>query len=149
MARNCFNKSNTQPKINSIVIPKEFSGKEQPQSHLLKGHKVNILALIDSGTSACFLDIIFAKKHNISFQKKETLLTVEDFSDVFNKIKADKLPVNRRYDCAIDLLPDTQPPWGPIYELFTQELEVLRKYIEKNLEKGFIRHSKSPADGPK
>ncbi|CAG8757098.1 23693_t:CDS:2, partial [Cetraspora pellucida] len=180
MARNCFNKSNTQPKIDTIVFPKGFLGKEQPQSHLPKGHKVNILALIDSGASACFLDITFAKKHNISFQKKETPLTVEanstqeqlyvvqvfttlasspnsinipfvpkkyqDFNDVFNKKKADKLPVNRRYDCAIDLLPDTQPPWGPIYELSTRELEVLREYIEKNLEKGFIHHSKSPAE---
>ncbi|CAG8599614.1 7522_t:CDS:2, partial [Cetraspora pellucida] len=39
--------------------------------------KVNILALIDSGTLACFLDITFAQKHNISFQKKETPLMIE------------------------------------------------------------------------
>ncbi|CAG8679283.1 10016_t:CDS:2 [Cetraspora pellucida] len=72
----------------------------------------------------------------------------QEFSDVFSEKEAYKLPKNRQYDCAIDLLPDMQPPWGLIYELSTQELETLRGYIEENLEKGFIHHSKSPAGVP-
>ncbi|CAG8849121.1 37133_t:CDS:1, partial [Gigaspora margarita] len=58
-----------------------------------------------------------------------------EFSNVFDRKEADKLPENRHYDCAIDLLPGMQPPWGPIYSLSIQELETLRKYIEENLEK--------------
>ena len=37
---------------------------------------------------------------------------------------------------------------GAIYNLSPTELEVLRAYIEENLENGFIRHSKSPAGAP-
>jgi hypothetical protein len=36
-----------------------------------------------------------------------------------------------------------QPPFGPIYNLTQNKLIVLHEYIDKNIEKGFIRHSKS------
>ncbi|CAG8767335.1 588_t:CDS:2, partial [Cetraspora pellucida] len=176
--------------------------------HLSDGSKVNLAALIDSGVSACFLDIAFAKQHNIPFQVKKTSLTVkvidsreifsgnvmhemgltwlalhnptinwcnrlitfsdpsckaqclniltsnphqaqtyvvqvftalasssypteihvisekyQDYSDIFNKKEANKLPESWPHDCTIDLLPDKQPLWGPIYGLTTKELE--------------------------
>ena len=69
------------------------------------------------------------------------------YADVFDKVQANTLPHHRPYDCPIDLQPGKEPPWGPIYNLSPTELEVLRTYIEENLENGFIRHSKSPA-GP-
>ena len=43
---------------------------------------------------------------------------------------------------------EKEPPWGPIYNLSPTELEVLRTYIEEDLENGFIQHSKSPAGAP-
>jgi len=61
-----------------------------------------------------------------------------DFQDVFDKKQADTLPIHRPYDCAIDLLPGTQPPWGPIYGLTEPEQATLKAYIEENLAKGFI-----------
>jgi hypothetical protein len=70
------------------------------------------------------------------------------FQDVFDKVQASTLPEHRRYDCTIDLLPDTQPPWGPIYGLTEPEREVLKTYIEENLASGYIQHSKSPAGAP-
>lgn len=72
----------------------------------------------------------------------------EDFTDVFEKKKADVLPDHRPYDCAIDLQNGAQPPFGPIYNLSKNELDELRKYIDENLKKNFIRHSKSPAGAP-
>ena len=53
-----------------------------------------------------------------------------EFSDVFDKVKANKLPEHRPYDCPIDLQPGKEPPWGPIYNLSPAELEVLRENIE-------------------
>jgi hypothetical protein len=70
------------------------------------------------------------------------------YTDVFDKVQANTLPHHRPYDCPIDLQPGKEPPWGPIYNLSPTELEVLRAYIEENLENGFIRHSKSPAGAP-
>ena len=56
--------------------------------------------------------------------------------------------LHRPYDCNIELIPDKQPPFGPIYNLSQSELQHLREYIDENLAKGFIEHSKSPAGAP-
>ena len=40
------------------------------------------------------------------------------------------------------------PPVGPIYNLSSHELRALRAYIDAALEKGWIRHSISPAGAP-
>src|SRR5438552_9164281 len=42
----------------------------------------------------------------------------------------------------------TAPLFGPIYNLSPAELEYLRKYIDENLSKHFLRHSQSPAAAP-
>lgn len=72
----------------------------------------------------------------------------KDFLDVFEKKNADTLPEHRPYDCTIDLEPGTEPPFGPIYKLSQTELTALREYIDENLAKNFIQHSKSPAGAP-
>ena len=72
----------------------------------------------------------------------------QDYQDVFEKKNADILPEHRPYDCSIDLKEGTQPPFGPIYSLSQDELAELKTYIEENLAKNFIRHSKSPAGAP-
>ena len=71
-----------------------------------------------------------------------------EFQDVFEKKNADILPEHRPYDCSIDLQDGAQPPFGPIYNLSQNELSALREYLDKNLAKNFIRHSKSPAGAP-
>ena len=48
-----------------------------------------------------------------------------EFSDVFDKRKANKLPAHLPYDCPIDLQPRKESPWGPIYNLSPTELELL------------------------
>lgn len=71
-----------------------------------------------------------------------------DFADVFAQGEADILPPHRPYDHSIDLEPDTNPPYGPIYSLSETELHALRDYLDDNLRKGFIRPSNSPAGAP-
>ena len=72
----------------------------------------------------------------------------EDFKDVFEKKNADILPQHRPYDCAIELQEGAEPPFGPIYNLSQNKLAELQKYIDENLSKNFIQHSKSPAGAP-
>jgi hypothetical protein len=67
-----------------------------------------------------------------------------EFADVFSKAEASKLPPHREYDHHIPLQDDAMPPFGPLYRLSPVEEEVLRKYIQDNLTKKFIRHSQSP-----
>jgi hypothetical protein len=67
---------------------------------------------------------------------------------VFEKKNVDMLSQHRPYDCAIDLQEGIQPPFGPIYNLSQNKLLTLRDYLDENLAKNFIRHSKSPEDAP-
>ena len=64
---------------------------------------------------------------------------------MFSKTEAYKLPGHRPYDLSILLQEGTTPPFGPVYDLSPLELNVLRKYIDDNLQKGFVCHSQSPA----
>jgi hypothetical protein len=50
-----------------------------------------------------------------------------------------------QYDHPIDLEPDTQPPFGPLYTLSELEFKAFREWLDENLAKGFIQPSKSPA----
>ncbi|SNX88162.1 related to Gag-pol polyprotein [Melanopsichium pennsylvanicum] len=68
--------------------------------------------------------------------------------DVFDEVKADKLPPHTKHDLHIELLPSSTPPQGPLYLKGPKEMAELRKYLKENLEKGFIRPSKSPARSP-
>ncbi len=78
--------------------------------------------------------------HEISSQYKE-------FKDVFEKKNVDTLLKHRPYDYTIDLEEGTWPPFELIYNLVSQdEHATFCEYIDKNLEKGFIWHSKSPID---
>ena len=71
-----------------------------------------------------------------------------EFLPVFSKEEADKLPPHRPSDHQIILKPGCEAPWGPLYGMSREELEVLKKYVKENLEKGFIRPSSSPASSP-
>ena len=71
-----------------------------------------------------------------------------DFLDVFSQTQADKLPPHRKADHKIELMPGKEPPYGPLYSMSQDELKVLKKFLDENLEKGFIRPSNSPAASP-
>ena len=71
-----------------------------------------------------------------------------EFLPLFDKVIAERLPPHRPYDHKITLQEGFTPPFGPIYSLSRQELQVLKEWIEKNLSKGFIRSSSSPCGAP-
>ena len=73
---------------------------------------------------------------------------LRSFLDVFSAQEANQVPDHKASDHAIDLLPDTSPPYGPIYPLAQDELRELREYLETNLRSGRIQPSKSPAGAP-
>ncbi|CAG8760584.1 12454_t:CDS:2, partial [Cetraspora pellucida] len=100
IVKNCSKKSNISPRIDTIVSSEELSEKERPQSHpnpiyllpnncpvsafipelyihLPNGTQTSVEALIDSGASACFLDLALAQELNLPIYKKEMPLSVE------------------------------------------------------------------------
>ena len=71
-----------------------------------------------------------------------------DFARVFSKQESERLPTRKPYDHAIDLEPGSTPPYSKIYPLAPAERDALKEFIEENLQKGYIRPSKSPAAAP-
>lgn len=71
-----------------------------------------------------------------------------DFIDIFSREETDKLSPHRPNNHKIDLQPGTEPGYGPIYPISQDELKILKKYLNDNLAKGFIRSSSSPAASP-
>jgi len=71
-----------------------------------------------------------------------------EFADIFSKTKAETLPPYRPYDLKINLEEGAQPPVSPIYSLSASKQEVLKEFIEENLNMGFIRLTSSPHGVP-
>jgi hypothetical protein len=67
------------------------------------------------------------------------------YAQVFSKADWESMPSHGPHNLAIKLLDGKQPPWGPIYNLSEKELDTLRSYLEVQLQRGWIRPSKSPA----
>jgi len=72
----------------------------------------------------------------------------DDFLPLFSEALAKNLPPHRSYDQKILLHEGFTPPFRPVYPLSKTELETLMEWLEKNLSKGFIRASSSPAASP-
>ena len=73
----------------------------------------------------------------------------KEFLKVFSHEEANKLPPARPgVDHIIRMQPGTRPPARPLYGMSRDELEVLKKYLENNLSKGYIWASSSPAAAP-
>src|SRR5204862_6270913 len=70
------------------------------------------------------------------------------FLKLFAPQMAKQLPKHRSYDHAIDLMPGTTPPWGPVYSMSEVELTALREFLDDMVQTGKIRPSKSPAGAP-
>ena len=71
-----------------------------------------------------------------------------DFLPLFTKKRADQLPPHRYVDHEIPLETDKKPPMGQMYSMSVTELQEIRKWIEENLSKGFIRASSSSCASP-
>ena len=74
--------------------------------------------------------------------------SLKSYSNVFSANNAKKLAPYRDIDLAIELQLGKEPPYRPIYPLSPRELAALKEFLEENIEKGFIRESKSPAGAP-
>ena len=64
-----------------------------------------------------------------------------NFFDIFSEADSDILLAHRLYDQKIPLIEEKTPPWGFLYNMFQDELKVLKKYLEENFSKRFIRAS--------
>ena len=113
-----------------------------PIAHLARrpGHQVFVASMKD-------IEKALAPKKKVDVLSKLPS-EYHEFASLFSQEEADKLPPHRSYDHKIPLRPGTEPPFGPLYNMSREELVVLKKFLDENLAKGFIRASSSPAAAP-
>ena len=71
-----------------------------------------------------------------------------EFLELFSEKEANKLPPHRPYDHKINFIKKKQPGYGPLYSMSQGKFQVLKKFLDENLTKSFIRTSSSPAASP-
>ncbi|KAG5726384.1 hypothetical protein E4T56_gene18932 [Termitomyces sp. T112] len=71
-------------------------------------------------------------------------LYLHAFEDMFSKASFDSLPECKRWDHAIELLPDSAPSSCKVYSLAPREQDKLNAFLQENLDSGHIHPSKSP-----
>jgi transposase InsO family protein len=73
----------------------------------------------------------------------------KEFQHLFAEVvDGEALPKHQSWDHEIVLEEGKTPPFGPIYPLSEMELQILREKLDKDLKKGYIRPSSSPAGFP-
>ena len=73
---------------------------------------------------------------------------LNDLNEAFLPQPADQIPPHRSWDHKIELMPGKEPPYSKNRPLSSQELQVVRKWLDENLTKGFIRESRARCAAP-
>ena len=73
---------------------------------------------------------------------------LHDFCGVFEKKAAERFPISRPYDHAIELKPGFIPRNCKPYPLSPRHEKAMNDFIDENLRKGYIRKSTSPMASP-
>jgi hypothetical protein len=71
-----------------------------------------------------------------------------EFLKVFSKEEVARFPKSGKWDHKIELKPDFQTKAFKHYSLTPQEQEEMKKFLNENKKKGYIRESKSPMASP-
>ena len=71
-----------------------------------------------------------------------------EFYEMFKEEADEKLSEHRDWDHKIPIEEGKKPTYRPIYDISETKLKALKKYLDKNLKKGFIQPSTSPAGYP-
>lgn len=135
--------SDVKPEINPVVINSTaFSSLAKNRNN--RYGKVQLFAL-----SLYDINQTLEKKQELEDNLASVIPSeYHEFLPLFSEAVARKLPPHRPYDHRITLKEGFTPPFGPLYSMSHEELKELKKWLEENLAKGFIRASSSPAGAP-
>ena len=102
----------------------------------------------DSAAEAVSLSAVGSTSQNLEEIKTKLPPEYHEFVDVFDRSKADQLPLHRSYDHKIELLGDATPPQSRAYRMSPYKLQKVKEYLNENLSKGFITPSQAPYSSP-
>ncbi|SAM86330.1 related to retrotransposon nucleocapsid protein [Ustilago bromivora] len=134
--------------MESIVKPTSDDPQENTKLHSHKFISVEQLiraALKDGPIGVMLLDVPPSSLPMFGSVPTGADRGVEMKVEAEKPVEADKLPPHMEHDLWLELAEGSKPPQGPLYLKGPKEMAELRKYLNENLAKGFIRLSKSPA----
>jgi transposase InsO family protein len=73
---------------------------------------------------------------------------LDDYSDIFAEKDDLALPAHSKFDCSIPIKPGSKPTRSKFYPMTFDEKEAMNEWITTNLNRGFIRRSKSEWASP-
>ncbi|KAI0993776.1 hypothetical protein K3495_g14408, partial [Podosphaera aphanis] len=128
----------------------------QSDSHLLESGQTfmetcyNLNRLTLNKISQNDADKFLRGKPNLSREEIINRLPswLHDLIDAFLPKIADDLPPHRAWDHKIELVPGKEPPYHKNRPLSVHELSVVRRWLDDNLSKGFIRESRARCAAP-
>ena len=107
-------------------------------------HDIHIRAKVNISTKLAARE---EAKKEIKTWKELVPSYYHDFEDIFTKEDFDTLPSRRKWDHAIELIPEALPEGekkhGKVYSLTLDERQELKKFLEENKRTGRIRESNS------
>jgi hypothetical protein len=77
-----------------------------------------------------------------------SFLNYHKYLHIFSKKASERYPEARPYDHEIHLKPDFKPIKQRPYSLNPEQMDLVDKFIEENLKKGYIEKSNSPQASP-
>jgi hypothetical protein len=85
---------------------------------------------------------------NLVVSPKFIKRVLDEFSDVMPKELPEELPMRRKVDHAIEVMPGVALPTKAPYRMNHEELKELKVQLEELLAKGYIQPNKSPYEAP-
>jgi Reverse transcriptase (RNA-dependent DNA polymerase) len=117
--------------------------------------KIGLVTADDMTRDVVFVGMLMVRpdacedeSHSYPEAPQEIPEAYREFADVFSEEESSTLAGHGSHDLAIELQEGKEPPFGPLYKFSELELAELRRYIEENLARGFIRPSRSSAGAP-
>ncbi|ESK85492.1 hypothetical protein Moror_10110 [Moniliophthora roreri MCA 2997] len=91
-------------------------------------------------------------EHSVEQTNSDTPTAIPEYlaqhQGQFEDKEAERFPISRPYDHAIELKPEFTPRDCKVYSLMALEQTELDTFLKENLRKGYIRKSKSPMASP-
>jgi len=108
------------------------------------------LKLTELQTNALNISAIFAnnKEEKLRNIKQKLPSFLHSYLDIFDRSKAEEMPLHRLYDYKIELFEGSKPPQIKAYRMSPYKLQKIKEYLDKNLAKRYIVPSKAPYLSP-
>jgi hydrogenase maturation factor len=105
-----------------------------------------LLSYIEEAKSNVWINVKTGIAMELAIKENEKKADLHNFLDVFDDNKANQFPESKVWDHKIDMKEGFEPKKN--YNLTPEKQKELDKFLDENLEKGYIQPSQSPQASP-